>query len=45
VRLDVKNRQTGAVLSSLDIPVSLTIKVDPLAVTLQNATVALDVIK
>jgi hypothetical protein len=45
VRLDVKHRDTGVTLSSLDIPVSLTIKIDPLAVTLQNATVSLDVVR
>ena len=45
VRLDVKNRATGAAVASLDIPVSITIKVDPVGVTLQNATVKLDVIK
>jgi len=44
VRLDVKHRETGVPVSSLDIPVSLTIKVDALAVTLQNATVGLDVV-
>jgi hypothetical protein len=45
IRLDVKHRDTGAAVSSLDIPVSLTIKIDPLAVTLQNATVSLDVVR
>ena len=44
VRLDVKRRDTGMAVSSLDIPVSLTIKVDALGVTLQNATVNLDVV-
>jgi NADPH-dependent curcumin reductase CurA len=44
VRLDLKRRDTGAAVSSLDIPVSLTIKMDPLGVTLKNATVSLDVI-
>jgi hypothetical protein len=44
VRLDVKHRDTGVPVSSLDIPVSLTIKVDALGVTLQNATVGLDVV-
>ena len=44
VRLEVKHRGTGAAVSSLDIPVSLTIKVDALGVTLQNATVTLDVV-
>jgi hypothetical protein len=45
VRLDVKRRDSGASVSSLDIPVSLTIKVDALGVTLQNATVTLDVVR
>ena len=45
VRLDLKRRDTGAAVSSLDIPVSLTIKVDPLGVTLKNATVKFDVVK
>jgi hypothetical protein len=45
VRLDLKRRDTGASVSSLDIPVSLTIKVDALGVTLQNATVSLDVVR
>lgn len=45
VRLDIKQRETGAVVSSLDIPVAMTIKVDALGVTLQNATVNLDVIR
>ena len=45
VRLDIKHRDTGAPVSSLDIPVSLTIKVDALGVTLQNATVDLDVVR
>ena len=44
VRLEVKHRDTGTAVSSLDIPVSLTIKVDALGVTLQNATVTLDVV-
>lgn len=44
VKLEVKHRDTGAAVSSLDIPVSLTIKVDALGVTLQNATVTLDVV-
>jgi len=45
VRLDLKRRDTGAAVSSLDIPVSLTIKLDPLGVTLKNANVTLDVIR
>jgi hypothetical protein len=45
VRLDLKHRDTGESISSLDLPVSLTIKVDALGVTLQNATVNLDVVR
>ena len=45
VRLDLKRRDNGASVSSLDIPVSLTIKIDPLAVTLKNATLRLDVVR
>ena len=44
VRIDVKRRDTGDAVSSLDIPVSLTIKMDPVGVTLKNATVRLDVV-
>jgi hypothetical protein len=45
VRLDVKRRDTGAVVSSLDIPVSLTIKVDGVSLTLTETVVALDVVR
>jgi hypothetical protein len=45
VSLDVKRRDTGASVSSLDIPVSLRIKVDDLAVRLQNTTIRLDVVR
>jgi NADPH-dependent curcumin reductase CurA len=44
VRVDVKRRDTGDAVSSLDIPVSLTIKLDPVGVTLKNTTVKLDVV-
>lgn len=44
VRVDIKRRDTGDAVSSLDIPVSLTIKLDPVGVTLKNATVKLDVV-
>jgi hypothetical protein len=44
VRIDVKRRDTGDAVSSLDIPVSLTIKMDPVDVTLKDATVRLDVV-
>ena len=45
VRLDVKRRDTGAAVSSLDIPVSLKIRVDALGVTLSDTTIRLDVVK
>ena len=45
VRLDVKRRDTGASVSSLDIPVSLKIRVDALGVTLSDTTIRLDVVK
>ena len=45
IRLELKRRDTGAPVASLDIPVSLTIKVDELAVKLQTATIKLDVVR
>ena len=45
IRLDVKRRDTGAPIASLDIPVSLTIKVDQLNMTLQNAPIRFDVVR
>jgi NADPH-dependent curcumin reductase CurA len=43
VKLELKRRDTGAAVSSLDIPVSLSIRMDPLGVTLKDGTVTLDV--
>jgi hypothetical protein len=45
VRLDLKNRETGAVISSLDVPVSLSVKVDAVSVTLAETTIGLDVVR
>jgi hypothetical protein len=45
IRLDVNRRDGGAPVASLDIPVSLQIKVDDLPVKLQNATARLDVVR
>ena len=45
VKLDLKRRDTGAVVSSLDIPVSLKIKVDGVSLTLTETTVGLDVVR
>lgn len=45
IRLDLKRRDAGTVVSSLDIPVSLKIRVDPLALNIQDATIKLDVVR
>ena len=45
IRLDLKHRDTGAPVSSLDLPVSVKIRVDELAVSLQNATIKLDLVR
>ena len=45
VRLDVTRRDTGAPVSSLDIPVSLTIALDDLSLILQDTTIRLDLVK
>jgi NADPH-dependent curcumin reductase CurA len=45
VRLDLKHRETGVSVSSLDIPVSLTISVEALGVTLQDTTIVLDAVR
>ena len=45
IRLDLTRRDTGAPVASLDLPVSLRIKVDDLAVTLQNTSIKLDVVR
>ena len=45
IRLDVIRRDGGAAVASLDVPVSLQIKVDDLPVRLQNATARLDVVR
>jgi len=45
VTLDLKHRDTGVSVSSLDIPVSLRIRVDEMSVSLQNTTLKLNVIR
>ena len=45
IKLDIKRQDTGAVVASLDIPVSLKIRVDEFPVTLQDSTIKFDVIK
>ena len=44
VRLDLKRRDTGAIVSSLDIPVSVKIKLDGMTLTLQENVIKLDVV-
>jgi hypothetical protein len=43
IRLDLKNRQTGAAVSSLDLPVAITINVADLAIDIHDAMIKLDV--
>lgn len=45
VRLDLKHRDTGALVSSLDVPVALKVRVDGVAVTLTETTIGLDVVR
>ena len=45
VRLDLKHRDTGALVSSLDIPVSLKVRVDGVSLTLTETTIGLDVVR
>jgi hypothetical protein len=45
IRLDLKRRDTGASVASLDVPVSLHIKVDELSVKLQNTPIRFDVLR
>ncbi len=45
IRIDLKRRDTGAIVSSLDVPVSLVVKVDPLSVTFRDEPIQLDVVR
>lgn len=45
IRLDLKLQDTGALVSSLDIPVSMKIRVDDVTVNLQDTTIKLDVVR
>ena len=45
IRLDLKRRDTGAAVASLDIPVTLQIKVDELTVKLPNTPIRFDVVR
>ena len=45
IRLDLQRRDTGASVSSLDIPMSLKIKVPELALNLRDSTITLDLVR
>ncbi len=45
IRLDLQRRDTGASVSSLDLPMSIKIKVPALAVSLRDSTITLDVVR
>jgi hypothetical protein len=45
VRLDLKRRDTGALVSSLDLPVALTIKVQGVSLQITETTIGLDVVR
>ena len=45
IRLDLQRRDTGASVSSLDLPLSIKIKVPALAVNLRDSTITLDVVR
>ena len=45
VRLDLKRRDTGALVSSLDVPVSLKIQVDGVSLMISETTIGLDVVR
>lgn len=45
VRLDLKRRDTGAPVASLDIPVSVKIQIPDLPLKLQNTTIRLNVVR
>jgi hypothetical protein len=45
VRLDLRRRDTGAIVSSLDIPISLRIQVDGVSLNVTESTIGLDVVR
>jgi hypothetical protein len=45
VRLDLKRRDTGASVASLDLPISVTITVPDLTVKMATTTIRLDVVR
>jgi len=45
VRLDLKRRDNGALVSSLDIPVSVKIRIDGLSLNIQDTSIKFDVVR
>jgi hypothetical protein len=45
VKLDLKRQDTGAVVASLDIPISIRINVGDLGITLRDTMIKLDVVQ
>ena len=45
VKLDLKRQDTGTVVASLDIPISIRINVGDLGITLRDTMIKLDVVK
>ena len=45
VRLDLKRRDTGDVVSSLDVPVSVKIRIDGVSLAITETMIALDVVR
>lgn len=45
IKLNLKSRATGAVVSSLDIPIAIKIRIDPVTLGIQNQTITLDVVR
>src|SRR5580765_3363644 len=39
IKLNLKSRATGAVVSSLDIPIAIKIRIDPVTLGIQNQTI------
>jgi hypothetical protein len=44
-KLDLKRRDTGSIIASLDLPLSIRINLPPIDVALQHTTVKLDVVR
>jgi hypothetical protein len=45
IRLDLKRRDTGAVVASLDLPVLIKLNINQLTLNVQDTTIGLDVVR